>query len=667
MSEPTIAPYGTWESPFTAELLSEATTPVGPVFVSGSDVYWLEGRPTEGGRYVLGRRREGEEPEVLTPEGFNVRTRVHEYGGGSAFVHGSTVFFSNFADQRLYRQDEGAGPVPVTPEPDRPGSERYADGRVTPDGRWIVSVRESHPPGDAAEDVVNDVVVIPADGSAAPRTLVSGADFYSFPRLDPAGTRLAWTSWNHPDMPWDATELWVAPLEEGDDGWPRLGKARKVAGGPKESVFQPEWSPEGVLHFVSDPTGWWNLYRLREDGGAFDRGAEPVFEDDLELGVPQWVFDSPTYAFLSSGRIAVIWGREGIQHLGMIDPDSDELLEIVTPFTWFSPTSLRSVEGERLAFVASGPRTPSQVCVLDPETGELEVLRSSLEKMEGELDPGCISEAKTYRFPSDGVTAYAFFYPPTNSRFAAPEGELPPLLVTSHGGPTASARPGLDLGIQFWTSRGFAVVDVNYGGSTGFGRVYRERLRDAWGIVDVADCTNAALHLAGKGFVDGDRLAIRGGSAGGYTTLCALVFRDDFAAGASYFGVADAEALARDTHKFESRYLDRLIGPYPEAKETYASRSPIHFAGRLSCPVILFQGLEDAIVPPAQAEEMVRALEANGLPYAYVPFEGEQHGFRRAENIRRSLEAELSFYGQIFGFTPAGDAEPVKIENLRPA
>jgi dipeptidyl aminopeptidase/acylaminoacyl peptidase len=648
MSEPTVAPYGTWASPFSAELLSTGTIPLGGVLVSGSDVLWIEGRPAEGGRYVLVRRREGQEPEIVTPEGFNVRTRVHEYGGGAAFVHGSTVFFSNFDDQRLYRQDPGAAPAPITPEPAAPTALRYADGRVTPDGRFVICVRESHGPDG---DVTSDIVALPADGSAPPRSLVSGADFYSFPRPIPTGDRLVWTSWNHPNMPWDGTELWEARLLDGA----RLGEPRRIAGGPKESVFQPEWAPDGTLHFVSDRSGWWNLYRTRGET------IEAVVEDDLELGVPQWAFGLATYAFLSSGRIACIWGRDGLQHLGLIDPGSEEILEVVTPFTWFSPPTLRSVDDERLAFVASGPRTPSQVCVLDPETGDIEVLRRSFE---GDLDPGCISEAKTYRFPSDGAAAHAFFYPPANSGFSAPEGDVPPLLVISHGGPTGAAKPGLDLEIQYWTSRGFAVVDVNYGGSTGFGRAYRERLRGKWGIVDVADCLNAARHLAEKGFVDGRRMAIRGASAGGYTTLCALTFHDDFAAGASHFGVADAEALARDTHKFESRYLDALIGPYPQERERYVSRSPIHFTDRLSCPVILFQGLDDAIVPPSQAEEMVRALDAKGLPYAYLAFEGEQHGFRRAETIRRALEAELSFYGQIFGFTPSGVDEPVKIENL---
>jgi dipeptidyl aminopeptidase/acylaminoacyl peptidase len=649
MSEPTVAPYGTWASPLTAALISTGTTPLGGVLVSGSRVLWIEGRPTEGGRYVLVEQGEAGRV-VVTPEGFNVRTRVHEYGGGAAFLHGSTIFFSNFADQRLYRQEPGSDPVPITPGPDTPAALRYADGRVTPDGRWVVCVRESH----AADGLVtNEIVALPTDGSAPPHTLVSGADFYAAPRINPSGDRLVWLSWDHPNMPWDSTELWEAPL--GDDV--TLGKARLITGGPKESVFQPEWAPDGTLHFVSDRTGgWWNLYRLRRSV------IEPIVIDELELGMPQWVFGMSTYTFLSSGRIACIWGRDGIQHLGLIDPDSEAILEVVTPFTWFSST-IRSVGDERLAFVASGPRTPAQVCVLDPETGETDVLRRSFE---GDLDPGYLSEAKTYRFPTDGsANAYAFFYAPINADFAAPADERPPLIVMSHGGPTSAASPGLSLDIQYWTSRGFAVVDVNYGGSTGFGRAYRERLRGNWGLVDVGDCVNAARHLAANGFVDGGRMAIRGGSAGGYTTLCALTFTNAFSAGASYFGVADAEALARDTHKFESRYLDGLIGPYPEARDVYVARSPIHFTDRLSCPVILFQGLEDAIVPPSQAEAMVQALDAKGLPYAYIAFEGEQHGFRKAETTRRALEAELSFYGQIFGFNPSGIDELLAIENLR--
>jgi dipeptidyl aminopeptidase/acylaminoacyl peptidase len=658
MSEPTVAPFGTWESPFSASLIAEGMTPLGGVQVSGSDVVWLEGRPTEGGRYVLVRRSVDDGPgaaEVLTPAGFNVRTRVHEYGGGAALVAGGTVYFSNFADQRLYRQDAGGEPVPITPGPPRPGSERYADARLTLDGRFLICVRESHPDPDRAEDVTNDIVAVPADGSGPPRTLVRGADFYSSPRISPSGDRLAWTAWNHPNMPWDGTELWDAPLSSSGDGVV-LGEPRRIAGGPKVSVFQPEWSPDGVLHFISDITGWWNLYRLR--GNVI----EPVFEDDLELGVPQWVFGLSTYAFLSSGRIAVIWGRDGIQHLGLLDPDAEGLLEVVTPFTWFSPTTLQSLGDERLVFVASGPRTPAQVCVFDPETGDTEVLATSFA---GELDEGYISEAKTYRFPTTGgAIAFAFFYAPKNRDFAAPADELPPLVVKSHGGPTGAATPGLNLEIQYWTSRGFAVVDVNYGGSTGFGRQYRERLRGTWGRVDMEDCVNAATHLASNGFADRARMAIRGGSAGGYTTLCALTFTDAFGAGASYFGVADAEALTRDTHKFESRYLDGLIGPYPEARDTYIARSPIHFTEGLSCPVILLQGLEDAIVPPAQAEAMVAALDRKGLPYAYLAFEGEQHGFRIAANIQRSLEAELSFYGQIFGFDPPGIGEPVTIVNL---
>jgi dipeptidyl aminopeptidase/acylaminoacyl peptidase len=661
MGEQTVAPYGTWDSPFTAAQIAGGTVPLGGVGVSGTDVVWLEGRPKEGGRYVLVRCATGDEaaaPQVVTPPGFNVRTRVHEYGGGAALVAGDTVYFSNFADQRLYRQDGTGEPVAITPEPPNPAGERYADACLTPDGRFLICVRESHPDPDRAEDVVNDIVAVPTDGSAPPRRLVGGADFYAAPRLSPSGTRLAWVSWDHPAMPWDATELWDAAVVLGDDAgdWPVLGEPRRIAGGENVSVGQPSWSPEGVLHFVSDITGWWNLYRLR------GHVIEPVFEDDLELGVPQWVFGLSTYTFLSSGRIAVIWGREGIQHLGIIDPDAEGLLEVVTPFTWFSPATLCSVGDERLAFVASGPHLPAQVCLLDPETAESEVFATSFA---GDLDMECISEAKTYRFPTGGgETAFGFFYAPRNGAYTAPPDELPPLVVKSHGGPTGAAMPGLSLETQFWTSRGFAVVDVNYGGSTGFGRAYRERLRGQWGRVDVQDCVNAATHLADNEFADRARMAIRGGSAGGYTTLCALTFTDVFAAGASYFGVADAEALARDTHKFESRYLDGLIGPYPQDRDTYVARSPIHFLEGLSCPVILLQGLEDAIVPPSQAEAMVQALDRKGLPYAYLAFEGEQHGFRRAENIQRSLEAELSFYGQIFGFEPKGAGDAVPIVNL---
>jgi dipeptidyl aminopeptidase/acylaminoacyl peptidase len=610
-------------------------------------IYWLESRPTEGGRYVVVRRTPNGETSDAIPPSFNARTRVHEYGGGSYLVQGTTVFFSNFDDQRVYRHDIDGAPRPITPEPAATAALRYADGRLTPDGRTIVCVRESHEDGD----VVNELVAFPADGSASPSVLASGHDFYSFPRVSPDGRALAWTSWDHPRMPWDGTELWVAELSPEA----ALDEPRLIAGGSEESIFQPEWSPDGMLHFVSDRSGWWNLYR-RE--GDTDESLAPI---EAEFGAPQWVFGLATYAFLPDGRIACSYTSEGIERLGLLRPGSGPIEEVEATYLPGALPTLRSREA-RLTFVGASPTQAPAVVSLDLASGSLEVLARSMER---EIERRYISVPRPLEFPTDdGLSAHALFYAPANDDFEGPAAERPPLVVMSHGGPTAQAESSLDPEIQFWTSRGLAVVDVNYGGSTGYGRAYRERLRGRWGELDTADCLNAARHLAKAGEVDAARLAIRGGSAGGYTTLCALAFHDLFAAGASYYGVADAELLAKDTHKFESRYLDGLIGPYPEAAKLYRARSPIHAADRISCPVILFQGLEDEVVPPSQAEDMVAALERNGIPYAYLAFEGEQHGFRRAETIRRTLESELYFYSRILHFEPAEALEPVAIHNL---
>ncbi|MCZ6792949.1 MAG: prolyl oligopeptidase family serine peptidase [Planctomycetota bacterium] len=649
------APYGAWKSPITTDLMTARAIGLSnPRIVSGA-LYWLEGRPLEGGRAVVVRRGPDGEVDDVTPEEFNVRTRVHEYGGGAYCVRGETVFFSNYGDQRLYRVDAGEAPIPLTPEPATPAGERYADATVSPDGRWIVCVRETH---SGRGEPTADLVCLPPDGSEAPRTLVRGSDFYSFPRLSPDGRRLAWSEWTHPRMPWDGTTLKVGRFSE--DG--ALEDVREIAGGPEESIFQPGWSADGVLHFVSDRTGWWNLYR--ESRGE----VTPLRSMEAEFGAPQWVFGMSTYAFLSGERIACIYVEKGVGHLAILEP-SGELREIRHPsISSIYQPELRSDDGSLLVFTAGSPSHPQSVSTYDVDRGELEVVRKGLDC---DIDPGYISEPEFLEFPTEGQrTAFAFYYPPTNQDCSppdAPEGkaeEKPPLLVVSHGGPTGSTNTLFNLGIQFWTSRGFAVVDVNYGGSTGYGREYRERLRGQWGVVDTQDCIRAAQHLVDEGRVDGRRLAIRGGSAGGYTTLCALVFHDVFAAGASYYGVADLEALARDTHKFESRYLDGLIGPYPEARALYRERAPTNHTDRLSCPVILLQGLEDRVVPPSQAELLVTALRRKNLPFAYLAFEGEQHGFRKAETIRRALEAELYFYGRIFGFEPADDLAPVEIENL---
>jgi len=656
----TTAPFGSWASPISAALVAAGGVSLDEVRVAGPGVFWVEGRPLEGGRQVVCHAEPDGRAQDLTREGFNVRTRVHEYGGGSYAASGATLFFANYADQRLYRQDPGSDPRPITPEPPAPAAHRYADPCPTPDGRLLVCVRERHQHGE----VDNELVAVPADGGGPPVVLASGRDFYASPRLSPDGRRLAWLEWDHPNMPWDGTELMTAELTGGG----LAGTPVTVAGGPKESVFQPEWSPDGVLHLVSDRSGWWNLYRVDADGSL--QALAPMEE---EFGHPQWVFGMATYAFLPGGRIACIHGRGPMRRLGILGPDAGgvrgtpggppvgRLTDLELPFTAFSPPHLRAI-GDRLVCLAGSPTQAAAVVVIDPEGGGVQVLRRSQDL---ELDPGYLSVPEPIEFPTaGGRTAHALYYPPANRDFRGPDGERPPLVVASHGGPTAGVDSELHVGYQLFTSRGFAVVDVDYGGSTGYGRAYRRRLDGQWGIVDVEDCVAAARHLAERGQVDPARLAIRGGSAGGYTTLCALTFRDDFAAGASYYGVADAAALARDTHKFESRYLDRLIGPWPEAEDLYRERSPIHHTDRLSCPVILFQGLEDEIVPPAQAEAMVAALDAMGIPHAYLAFPGEQHGFRQASHIRRACEAELYFYSRVFGFDLADRVDPVPIAHL---
>lgn len=644
----TISPYGSWRSPIDARTVAAAGRRLAaPALAGDGAVWWAEGRPTEGGRVVLVQRPAGGEPEDVTPADFNARTRAHEYGGGAWTLAGDEqVVFANFADQRLYRQRLGEQPVAITPEPERPAGLRYADMRLAAGDGTVVCVREVHGEGEAE----NQIVSLPLDGSEEPRVLASGRDFYSFPRPSPDGSELAWTCWEHPNMPWDGTELWVAPY--GDPA-----AATLVAGGPEESVFQPEWDREGRLHFVSDRDGWWNLYRY-EDGETVQ-----LTREQADLAHPQWLFGGSTYAFLEDDAIACVRTERGEERLFLLDPEgADEarrLADLELPYTSFGYPSL-SARGTELAFAASSPARETAIVRFEVRSGELEQIRSAAEET---IPDGYVSIPRPIEFPTTGgEVAYGFYYPPANPEFAAPEGELPPLIVESHGGPTSHATPALSREFLFWTSRGIGVVDVNYRGSSGYGRPYREGLRGTWGVVDTDDCIAAARHLAASGDADGERLAIRGGSAGGYATLCALVFHDEFATGASYFGVADTETLATDTHKFESRYLDGLIGPYPERADLYRERSPIHFVDRLRSPVILFQGLDDEVVPPNQAETMVAALKRNGVPHAYLAFEGEAHGFRRAETEVRCLEAELYFYGRILGFEPADELEPVEID-----
>ena len=639
----TVAPYGSWRSPVTAQMLVERAVSLSQVVVDGGDVYWNEGRPAEAGRQVVVRLPAGaasEDAQDVLPDGFSARTLVHEYGGQSFAVRDGVLFFSNFSDQRLWRLDRSGVPAPLTPEGEPARSVRFADPVVTPDGRSVVCVRERH----TDDDVVNDVVAVATDASGRIETLVAGHHFFSAPRVSPDGSRLAWLSWDHPNMPWDGTELWVADLVGG-----LLVDPQRVAGGSEQSISQPRWSPTGVLHYVSDRTGWWNLYTEHGDALA------PI---EAEFTGPDWVFGQSTYTFLADGRLVASWNDAGGARIGIVEGGTAHAIDAggLTSFA-----SVLALGPSTVVAVAGSPTEAPAVVRIDLDTGQVGVLRRSREMT---LDPADVSVPQPIEFPTEGGrTAHALYYPARNHEFAGPDDERPPLIVISHGGPTSATSSVFNLAIQYWTTRGIAVVDVNYGGSTGYGREYRERLAGAWGIVDVDDCVNAARFLADRGEVDGERLVIRGGSAGGFTTLAALVFRDVFAAGGSHFGVGDLALLARDTHKFESRYLDKLVGPYPEAETVYRERSPSFAADRISCPVILFQGLEDAVVPPAQAEAIAEALRDNGIPLTYLAFEGEQHGFRKAETIVAVAEAELSFYGQVLGFTPTGDVGPVAIEN----
>ena len=644
-SDPPVvdAPYGAWASPLSAADATEGALRLGQIVVDGDDVYWLEGRASEGGRTVLVRASPGAPPIDVSPGTFNIRSRVHEYGGAAYAVHQGAIYASNFADQQLYALTPGAAPKALTP----PGY-FYAQCRVDVARSRLLCVREDHTKGDVPPPAA--IVAVPL-GAAAPMAgvvLAQGADFYSDPALSPDGRQLGWLQWNHPNMPWDGTELYVAELDV--RGVPRAPV--RVAGGADESIFQPTWSPDGVLYFVSDRTGWWNLHRQR--AGI----VEPVHAMPAEFGKPQWNLGTTTYAFASVNRIVATYAENGRWRMALLtlDPQRFEPLDL-------SLDPLDSVvAAPRAAYFVGGSATEGPAITRVTFGGAVaEIVKRS----RGEaLDARLVSAPEAITFDSAGQPVHAFYYPPVNPGFRPPAGTAPPLLVLSHGGPTGATDAVFDPKVQFWTTRGFAVVDVNYSGSTGYGRRYRERLNGQWGIVDVRDAVNAARHLVAAGKADPARLITRGGSAGGYTTLAALTFHDTFKAGASYYGISDLEVLARDTHKFESRYMDRLVGPYPAMRATYRERSPLHAVERLNCALILLQGLDDKVVPPNQSEMMAAAVRAKGLPVAHVTFAGEEHGFRKAENIVRALESELYFYGKVFGFTPAGTLAPVAIDNL---
>jgi len=622
------APYGSWDSPLGADRVARAGRRLSQPRLDQGAIYWLEGRPSEGGRQVVVRVRDGCGREDVTPESANVRTLVHEYGGGDFLIQGGELVYVDLDQPGI----QWLGPTGRRALRGTLPHARYADFDLSPGGRWLLAVEEEHREEREAE---NRIVALDLEAGVR-RVVTAGHDFVSTPRFSPGGDRIAYLAWEHPNMPWDGTTLFVAPFGGGGE----VGTPRRVAGGRDESIFQPSFSPGGRLTFVSDRSGWWNLYQERESGSV------ALCSRQAEFGLPQWVFGMSTYGFVNEETILCIYQENGTGQLARLELGAQRLVDLGVPYTSFGGLD---VGGRRACFIGESATMPAAICGLDLETNRVEELCRSFEI---DFDPGLLSLPEAVEFPSDGGrTAHAFLYRPSHPEQRAPAGERPPLIVKSHGGPTSAASSALKLGTQYWTSRGFAVADVNYGGSTGYGRAYRELLRGAWGVVDVDDCSHAALFAATQGIADPERLAVSGGSAGGYTTLCALTFRDLFGAGASHYGVGDLEALARDTHKFESRYLDSLVGPYPERRDLYLQRSPIHHTARLSCPVIFFQGLEDRIVPPSQAEEMVAALAARGIAHAYVPFEGEQHGFRRAENIQTALEGELFFYAHVFGFS----------------
>lgn len=629
------SPYGFWASPITSDIVVADAIRFEQVALDGDAIYWSETQPQKQGRTFVYRAGADGEPERLTPDdanAFSVRTRAHEYGGGSFAVSEGVVYFSNNRDQRLYRQDSARPPSPITPAPAQGAADalRYADGVIDRRRGRIVCVREDH---TGAGEAITTVVGVEPSGATAPEVLVSGNDFYSTPRISPDGARMSWLTWRHPDMPWVATEAWVGNILP--DG--TIGNARRVAGGPHESVFQPEWSPDGALYFVSDRgSGWWNLYR--EGDGAI----EPLVPMDAEFGRPQWQFGMSTYAFESADRLIACFVRDGVWTLIGIDTRSGRFDVIPTEFTDIA--QLRAAPGRAVFFGGSPSHAPGLID-LDLKTGAHRVLRHAF--VVGDDARRAVSVPQPIAFPTgDRETAHALYYPPFSTECAAPADEKTPVLVKSHGGPTSAASSTLSLSTQYWTSRGIGVLDVNYRGSTGYGRPYRLRLERQWGLVDVEDCVAGARWLIENRNADRQRLMISGGSAGGYTTLAALTLKDGgvFSGGASYYGVSDLEALARDTHKFESRYLDWLIGPYPQDQKTYAERSPINHVDRLSAPVIFFQGAEDRVVPPNQTELMVEALRTRGVPVGYFLFDGERHGFRKAENIKRALDAELYFY-----------------------
>ena len=624
---PSIRPYGSWISPITPDALTADVVGLSSPVVDDGQIYWNERRPSDAGRQVIVRRDQDGSTTDLFAAPYSARSRVQEYGGASYLIVGGECWFVNNADQRIYRVEEGQAPLAITPGPSTPAALRYADLNLHPTGEWLYAVRERH----EADTVENEIVRIDAKGLGEIQVVASGHDFYGAPRCSPDGARCSYLAWDHPDMPWDASMCFVATIDKHGT----LADEQAVAGGPEISISQPRFRADNTLCYLSDAGGYWALHG--EDGSLLAPGG-------ADCASPDWVLGQESYTFNARGELFIVRHELDGEHLYRVAPD--HLVPLAPSYLAFGALV---ANGNRLLALAASPTTPLALIEIDPDTGEVEVIKRS--RISDRRVSISAPSAITFT-GGDGLASHAWFYPPANSDFAAPAGELPPLIVLSHGGPTSAAAAVYDVSKQFFTSRGIAIVDVNYGGSSGFGRAYRNRLRHNWGLLDVADCVAAAKYLADRHLVDGNRLVIRGGSAGGYTTLAALATTNVFAAGSSHYGVSDLKSLATDTHKFESRYLDRLIGAWPDDAAVYFERSPLEHANQISCPVIFFQGLDDAIVPPSQAERMVTALRERHIPVAYLAFPGESHGFRIAETIRSVAVAELSFLGKVLGFEP---------------
>jgi dipeptidyl aminopeptidase/acylaminoacyl peptidase len=640
-------PFGSWPSPITAESLVEGSRSLHTLYHDNGYLYWVEGRPQEGGRNTIMRWRAGSDPEEILPAPWNARTRIQEYGGRSILVAQGNIWFSNFSDQRLYRLEPGKDPVALTPE-DAPL--RYGACELDQQRNRLICIREDHRP---LEEPRNTLVALPLDGENEGQVLYEGSDFVSAPALSPDGKRIAFVTWDHPNMPWDNTALRSASF----DAAGQLTALVEHNPGSSESIADPQWSADNQLHAVSDRSDWWALYRV--DGESFEALEFPLTE--AEVGGPAWSIGGHSYRFLADGRIAAKISRWGVYQLYILDParGSAQLLELGSA----SVSDVLPVD-DLLYVVHSPEQRPTELLATDAEGARALVIRKSRDNSPA---PEWVPRYQQVSFPTaGGATAYGIYYPPTNPQVRAPDSGAPPLLVFVHGGPTGLSTPDYSPGKQYWTSRGFAILDINYRGSTGYGRQYRQALYGQWGIADVEDVVAGARWAAGQGMADPDMLIIRGGSAGGYTTLAAHAFHATFAAGASYFGVSDIEALAQETHKFESRYLDQLIGPYPERRDLYVERSPIHHLEGFDAPLLLLQGLEDKVVPPNQSEMIFEALKSRGVPTAYLAFEGEGHGFRKSENQVRALQAEYYFYAQVLGFATAEELPPVAIIGLGP-